>query len=183
MREQLTHSLKSAMKARDTQRISTIRLINATIKDRDIAVRSEENVEGVSDEEILSILAKMIKQRQESARQYEEAGRIELAEQELAEIRIIETFLPKQMTESEMIKAVDQIIKEMKAVSIRDMGKVMGTLKELTSGKADVGYISSEVKKALSSIKRKITIIDINARHPKMIRGFLISPNVTKVTG
>ena len=90
MREQLTHSLKAAMKARDTQRISTIRLINAAIKDRDIAVRSEENVKGVTDEEILSILAKMIKQRQESAKQYEEAGRIELAEQELSEIGIIE---------------------------------------------------------------------------------------------
>ena len=103
MREQLAHSLKAAMKARDTQRISTIRLINATIKDRDISIRSEENVTGVSDEEILSILGKMIKQRQESAKQYEEAGRIELAQQELAEIEIIQTFLPKQMTEEELI--------------------------------------------------------------------------------
>ena len=150
MREQLTHSLKSAMKARDTQRISTIRLINATIKDRDIAIRSEENVEGVSDEEILSILAKMIKQRQESARQYEEAGRIELAEQELSEIRIIETFLPRQMTESEMIKAVDQTIKEMKAVSIRDMGKVMGVLKQKHSGQMDFGQAGARAKDVLT---------------------------------
>ena len=110
MREELSNSLKLAMKARDAQRISTIRLINATIKDRDIAVRSEDNVKGVSDEEILSILAKMIKQRQESAKQYEEAGRIELAEQELTEISIIEDFLPKQMTRSEMIETVDKTI-------------------------------------------------------------------------
>ena len=150
MREELTNSLKLAMKARDAQRISTIRLINATIKDRDIAVRSEENVRGVSDEEILSILAKMIKQRQESAKQYEEAGRIELAEQELTEISIIEDFLPKQMTRSEMIETVDKTIQEMKAVSIRDMGKVMGALKQNHSGKMDFGQAGARAKEILS---------------------------------
>ena len=151
MREQLSHSLKAAMKARDTQRISTIRLINATIKDRDIAVRSEENVKGVTDEEILSILAKMIKQRQESAKQYEEAGRIELAEQELSEIKIIETFLPKQMTENEMIETVDRTIQEMKAVSIRDMGKVMGILKQKHAGKMDFSRAGARAKEVLSN--------------------------------
>ena len=150
MREELTNSLKVAMKARDAQRISTIRLINATIKDRDIAVRSEENVRGVSDEEILSILAKMIKQRQESAKQYEEAGRIELAEQELTEISIIEDFLPKQMTRSEMIETVDKTIQEMKAVSIRDMGKVMGVLKQNHAGKMDFGQAGARAKEILS---------------------------------
>ena len=150
MREQLTHSLKAAMKARDTQRISTIRLINAAIKDRDIAVRSEENVKGVTDKEILSILAKMIKQRQESAKQYEEAGRIELAEQELSEIRIIETFLPKQMTENEMIETVDKTIQEMKAASIRDMGKVMGVLKQKYAGIMDFSRASARAKEVLS---------------------------------
>ena len=89
----LDKSLKDAMRARDSQKISTIRLINAAIKDRDIAVRSEDNLEGVSDEEILSILSKMIKQRQESAKQYEEGGRLELAQQEFDEIKIIETCL------------------------------------------------------------------------------------------
>ena len=146
MREELSNSLKLAMKARDAQRISTIRLINATIKDRDIAVRSEDNVKGVSDEEILSILAKMIKQRQESAKQYEEAGRIELAEQELTEIGIIEDFLPKQMTQSEMIDVVDKTIEEMKAVSIRDMGKVMGILKSKHSDSLDFSKVSSLIK-------------------------------------
>ncbi|PQM56251.1 MAG: glutamyl-tRNA amidotransferase [Rhodobacteraceae bacterium] len=150
MREQLTHSLKAAMKARDTQRISTIRLINAAIKDRDIAVRSEENVKGVTDEEILSILAKMIKQRQESAKQYEEAGRIELAEQELSEIGIIETFLPKQMTENEMIETVDQTIQEIKADSIRDMGKVMGVLKQKHAGIMDFSRAGARAKEVLS---------------------------------
>jgi len=150
MREQLTHSLKAAMKARDTQRISTIRLINAAIKDRDIAVRSEENVKGVTDEEILSILAKMIKQRQESAKQYEEAGRIELAEQELSEIGIIETFLPKQMTENEMIETVDQTIQEIKADSIRDMGKVMGVLKQKHAGVMDFSRAGARAKEVLS---------------------------------
>ena len=150
MREQLTHSLKAAMKAKDTQRISTIRLINAAIKDRDIAVRSEENVNGVTDEEILSILAKMIKQRQESAKQYEEAGRIELAEQELSEIGIIETFLPKQMTENEMIETVDQTIQEIKADSIRDMGKVMGVLKQKHAGIMDFSRAGARAKEVLS---------------------------------
>ena len=150
MREQLTHSLKAAMKARDTQRISTIRLINAAIKDRDIAVRSEENVKGVTDEEILSILAKMIKQRQESAKQYEEAGRIELAEQELSEIGIIETFLPKQMTENELIETVDQTIQEIKADSIRDMGKVMGVLKQKHAGIMDFSRAGARAKEVLS---------------------------------
>ena len=150
MREELSNSLKLAMKARDAQRISTIRLINAAIKDRDIAVRSEDNVKGVSDEEILSILAKMIKQRQESAKQYEEAGRIELAEQELTEIGIIEDFLPKQMTQSEMIDVVDKTIEEMKAVSIRDMGKVMGILKEKHAGKMDFSQAGARAKEILS---------------------------------
>jgi len=150
MREELSNSLKLAMKARDAQRISTIRLINAAIKDRDIAVRSEDNVKGVSDEEILSILAKMIKQRQESAKQYEEAGRIELAEHELTEIRIIEDFLPKQMTQSEMIDVVDKTIEEIKAVSIRDMGKVMGILKEKHAGKMDLSQAGARAKEILS---------------------------------
>ena len=153
MREQLAHSLKAAMKARDTQRISTIRLINATIKDRDISIRSEENVTGVSDDEILSILGKMIKQRQESAKQYEEAGRIELAQQELAEIEIIQTFLPKQMTEEELIRTVEIIVSELKANSIRDMGRVMANLKQKHSGTMDFSKAGAIAKKILSAVQ------------------------------
>ncbi|GIR39119.1 MAG: aspartyl-tRNA amidotransferase subunit B [Rhodobacterales bacterium] len=150
MRDILDKSLKDAMRARDSQKISTIRLINAAIKDRDIAVRSEDNLEGVSDEEILSILSKMIKQRQESAKQYEEGGRLELAQQEFEEIKIIETFLPKQLNSEETEQIVHKIILEINATSLRDMGKVMNTLKEKYSGKMDFGKAGTFAKDALT---------------------------------
>ena len=150
MREILDKSLKDAMRARDTQKISTIRLINAAIKDRDIAIRSEDNLEGVSDEEILSILSKMIKQRKESARQYEEGGRLELAQQEFEEIEIIENFLPRQLDLNEIEQIVKKIILEINANSLRDMGKVMSLLKENYSGKMDFGKAGVVAKDLLS---------------------------------
>ena len=150
MRDILDKSLKDAMKARDTQKISTIRLINAAIKDRDIAIRSEDNLEGVSDEEILSILSKMIKQRKESAKQYEEGGRLELAQQELEEIEIIENFLPRQLDLNEIEQIVKKIILEINANSLRDMGKVMSLLKENYSGKMDFGKAGVVAKELLS---------------------------------
>ena len=150
MRDILDKSLKDAMRARDTQKISTIRLINAAIKDRDIAIRSEDNLEGVSDEEILSILSKMIKQRKESAKQYEEGGRLELAQQELEEIEIIENFLPRQLDLNEIEQIVKKIILEINANSLRDMGKVMSLLKENYSGKMDFGKAGVVAKEVLS---------------------------------
>ena len=150
MRDILDKSLKDAMRARDTQKISTIRLINAAIKDRDIAIRSEDNLEGVSDEEILSILSKMIKQRKESAKQYEEGGRLELAQQELEEIEIIENFLPRQLDLNETKQIVKKIILEINAHSLRDMGKVMSLLKENYSGKMDFGKAGVVAKELLS---------------------------------
>ena len=150
MRDILDKSLKDAMRARDTQKISTIRLINAAIKDRDIAIRSEDNLEGVSDEEILSILSKMIKQRKESAKQYEEGGRLELAQQEFEEIEIIENFLPRQLDLNEIEQIVKKIILEINANSLRDMGKVMSLLKENYSGKMDFGKAGVVVKELLS---------------------------------
>ncbi len=150
MRDILDKSLKDAMRARDTQKISTIRLINAAIKDRDIAIRSEDNLEGVSDEEILSILSKMIKQRKESAKQYEEGGRLELAQQELEEIEIIENFLPRQLDLNEIEQTVKNIILEINANSLRDMGKVMSLLKENYSGKMDFGKAGVVAKELLS---------------------------------
>mgnify|MGYP000683768571 FL=1 len=150
MRDILDKSLKDAMRARDTQKISTIRLINAAIKDRDIAIRSEDNLEGVSDEEILSILSKMIKQRKESAKQYEEGGRLELAQQELEEIEIIENFLPRQLDLNEIEQIVKKIILEINANSLRDMGKVMSLLKENYSGKMDFGKAGVVAKELLS---------------------------------
>ena len=150
MRDILDKSLKDAMRARDTQKISTIRLINAAIKDRDIAIRSEDNLEGVSDEEILSILSKMIKQRKESARQYEEGGRLELAQQEFEEIEIIENFLPRQLDLNEIEQIVKKIILEINANSLRDMGKVMSLLKANYSGKMDFGKAGVVAKELLS---------------------------------
>ena len=150
MRDILDKSLKDAMRARDTQKISTIRLINAAIKDRDIAIRSEDNLEGVSDEEILSILSKMIKQRKESAKQYEEGGRLELAQQEFEEIEIIENFLPRQLELNEIEQIVKKIILEINANSLRDMGKVMSLLKENYSGKMDFGKAGVVAKELLS---------------------------------
>ena len=150
MRDILDKSLKDAMRARDTQKISTIILINAAIKDRDIAIRSEDNLEGVSDEEILSILSKMIKQRKESAKQYEEGGRLELAQQEFEEIEIIENFLPRQLDLNETEQIVKKIILEINANSLRDMGKVMSLLKENYSGKMDFGKAGVVAKELLS---------------------------------
>ena len=150
MRDILDKSLKDAMRARDTQKISTIRLINAAIKDRDISIRSEDNLEGVSDEEILSILSKMIKQRKESAKQYEEGGRLELAQQEFEEIEIIENFLPRQLDLNEIEQIVKKIILEINANSLRDMGKVMSLLKENYSGKMDFGKAGVVAKELLS---------------------------------
>ena len=150
MRDILDKSLKDAMRARDAQKISTIRLINAAIKDRDIAIRSEDNLEGVSDEEILSILSKMIKQRKESAKQYEEGGRLELAQQELEEIEIIENFLPRQLDLNEIEQIVKKIILDINANSLRDMGKVMSLLKENYSGKMDFGKAGVVAKELLS---------------------------------
>ena len=150
MRDKLDKSLKDAMRARDAQKISTIRLINAAIKDRDIAIRSEDNLEGVSDEEILSILSKMIKQRKDSAKQYEEGGRLELAQQEFEEIEIIENFLPRQLDLNETEQIVKKIILEINANSLRDMGKVMSLLKENYSGKMDFGKAGVVAKELLS---------------------------------
>ena len=150
MRDILDKSLKDAMRSRDTQKISTIRLINAAIKDRDIAVRSEDNLEGVSDEEILSILSKMIKQRKESAKQYEEGGRLELAQQEFEEIEIIENFLPRQLDLNETEQIVKKIILQINANSLRDMGKVMSLLKENYSGTMDFGKAGVVAKDLLS---------------------------------
>ena len=129
LRSRINTAMKQAMKDKSAERLSTIRLINAAIKDRDIAARTEGKENGVGDDEVLAILAKMTKQRQESAKTYEEAGRLDLSERELAEIKVIEEFLPRQLTDSEIQSAVSEAINDVGASSIRDMGKVMGALK------------------------------------------------------
>ena len=150
LRETVMAALKRAMKDRDAERLSTLRLINAAIKDRDIAARGEGREDGVDDTEVLGILGKMVKQRQESARAYEEGGRIDLAERELKEIGYIEDFLPRQLTEEETAKAVDEAIAAVGAGSIRDMGKVMGALKERYTGQMDFGTVGPMVKARLT---------------------------------
>ncbi|NNU80931.1 GatB/YqeY domain-containing protein [Halovulum dunhuangense] len=149
IRARLSQELKDAMKAKDQARLSTLRLINAAIKDRDIAARSEDNIEGVSDEEIRAIMAKMIKQRRDSAQAYDEAGRIELAEAERAEIEVIQSFLPKPLSEADVQKAIEAAIAETGASSIRDMGKIMGVLKAKYAGQMDFGKAGAQVKAAL----------------------------------
>ena len=148
MRSELDENLKKAIKSQEKQRVATLRLINAAIKDRDIAVRSEENTEGVSDDEIILILSNMVKQRKQSIVQYEEGGRIELAEREREEIKIIQEFLPNQLTEEEIKVEVSKIIDAGDQLSIKDMGKIMGELKNRFSGRMDFGK-ASEIVKAL----------------------------------
>ena len=148
MRSLLDINLKEAMKSQEKTRLATLRLINAAIKDRDIAVRSEENTEGVSDNEIILILSNMVKQRKQSIVQYEEGGRIELAEREREEIKIIKEFLPNQLSEQEIGEEITKIIKSKENPSIKDMGKIMGELKKGFSGRMDFGK-ASEIVKAL----------------------------------
>ena len=150
MRTRVNTALKDAMKAKEADRLSTLRLINAAIKDKDIALRGTDQEEaGVGDPEVLAIMGRMVKQRQESARAYEEGGRLELAEKEQSEIKIIEEFLPKQLSEDETAAAVDAAITQVGADSIRDMGKVMGVLKGKYTGQMDFGKTGPLVKARL----------------------------------
>lgn len=149
IRERFAGDLKEAIKAKDATRVSTLRLITAAIKDRDIAARTSDSPEGVSDTEILAILAKMIRQRQESAAVYEQAGRLDLAGQEKAEIAVLRQYLPKQMSEREVDQAVAAAIASTGAASIRDMGKVMALLKERHAGAMDFARAGAAIKQAL----------------------------------
>ena len=149
MRSELDANLKEAIKSQEKRRVATLRLINAAIKDRDIAVRSEENTEGVSDAEIILILSNMVKQRKQSIVQYEEGGRVELAEREREEIKIIQEFLPNQLTDEEIHKEITKIIDAHEQLTIKDMGKIMGELKEKFSGRMDFGKASGIVKALL----------------------------------
>lgn len=149
MRSRLNAALKTAMKEKDSERLTTLRLINAAIKDREIASRGEGEEVVVSDGDVLGILGKMVKQRQESAKAFEEGARLELAEKERAEIAVIEEFLPRQLNEEEVAKAVEEAISETGAESIRDMGKVMGVLKAKYTGQMDFGAAGPLVKAKL----------------------------------
>lgn len=150
LRERIAAALKDAMKSREADRLSTLRLINAAIKDKDIAFRGEGGEGTVGDAEILAILGRMVKQRLESVRAYEEGGRLELAEKEQAEIRVIEEFLPRQLSAAEVEAALAKAIAEVGASSIRDMGKVMAALKAKYTGQMDFGAVGSKLKDKLA---------------------------------
>ncbi len=150
LREQIDEALKSAMKAKDQKlRVATLRLITAAIKDRDIAARAEDRCCGVTEDEILGILSKMVKQREDSAQAYETGSRLDLAEQERAEIEIVKEFLPRQLTDEEITTVVSGVISELGASGLKDMGKCMGALKERYAGAMDFGRAGAVMKKVL----------------------------------
>ena len=150
MRDRITAALKEAMLAKDKLRTCTVRLMLAAIKDRDIALRGEEDgAGGLDDAGINALLAKMVKQREESAATYGTAGRMELAETERAEIGVIKDFLPKPLSADEVEAAIRKALAETRASSIRDMGKVMGVLKAQYAGRMDFGAAGGRVKAAL----------------------------------
>ncbi|WP_112874800.1 GatB/YqeY domain-containing protein [Paracoccus endophyticus] len=150
LRDRISAATKDAMKARNADRLSTLRLIGAAIKDREIARRGDghENA-ALSEDDLMALLARMVKQRQESARAYEEGGRLELAEKEQAEIALIREFLPRQLDSAEVAAAVDRVIADLGATGVRDMGRVMAALRERHAGQMDFGAVGAVVKSRL----------------------------------
>ena len=148
MRDKLSEALKGAMKAKDSRRLSTMRLIQAAIKDRDIGNRGAGK-DPVSDDDILQILQKMVKQREESAKIYEDAGRAELATQEREEIEVIKGFMPEQLSDEKVRGLIQAAVTETGAQGLRDMGKVMAVLKEKYPGQMDFAKASGVVKDLL----------------------------------
>jgi len=149
LRTRLSDALKFSMKEKNERSVSTLRLILAALKDQDIAARGKGNKEGLSDDQILSLLQSMIKQRRESIKLYEQGGRMELAQREAEEIGVIEEFLPEQMSHDEMAIVITRIIGEVGAESLKDMGKAMGALKEQYAGQMDFAKASAMVKERL----------------------------------
>lgn len=146
LRDQIMQAMKDAMKAGDKARLSTVRLMQSAIKDKDIASRTDGRNDGVSDAEILEVFTKMVKQRRESAELYEKGGRADLVAQERGEIAVIEEFMPQQLGDAETKAAVEAIVKELGATSIKDMGKVMAALKTQYAGQMDFGKAGGVVK-------------------------------------
>ena len=154
MRDRLMQATKDAMKAGDKRRLSALRMISAALKDRDIAARVDEKGQAtgrdkITDQEFASLLQKMVKQRRDSIAAFEQAGRTELAQQEAAEIAVIEEFLPKQMSAAQVEEAIAAVIREVGAAGAKDMGKVMGALKARYAGQMDFGKASAQVKALL----------------------------------
>jgi len=150
LRQTITDSLKTAMKAKDERATSTYRLLMAAIKDRDIDARTKGNTQGIGDAEVMSLLQNLIKQRRDSAALYEKGGRADLADKENAEIAIIQKLLPEQLDEAGTAKVVEDLVAELDAKSIKDMGRVMAALRERYAGKVDMAKAGSVVKQHLS---------------------------------
>lgn len=148
-RTELNDAMKAAMRAKDELTLSTVRLINAGIKDRDINARSSGNMDGITDTEILSMMQSMVKQRQESAETYKGANRIDLYDREIGEIAVIQKFMPQQMSETEVETAIDGLITELNVKDIKEMGKVMAELKTRYAGQLDMTKASGAIKKRL----------------------------------
>ena len=149
MRTALNNAFKSAMKDKESLAVSTLRLIQAAVKDRDIAARTKGHSDGISDDEILDLLQSMIRQRNESIEAFKKGGRMELVKQETGEIAVIKRFLPRQMSDDEVEKEVDTVIAEFSALTLKDMGRVMGALKERFPGRMDFGKASGFLKEKL----------------------------------
>ncbi len=149
-RSELNDALKDAMRAKEACAVSTLRLILAALKDRDIAARGKGNSDGIGDGEILDLLQKMVRQRHEAIELYRKGARQDLVDRETAEIEVIRRFLPKQMDEAEVQSAVQEVIAELEAATIKDMGRVMGALKERYAGRMDFAKASALVKAQLA---------------------------------
>lgn len=149
-REEFNSALKEAVKGKDQVATSTIRLILAALKDRDITARGQGKADGIAEADILSMLQGMIKQRKESAQIYSDAGRDDLAEREQAEIAVIEKYLPQQMGEAEVADIIEKLVAEVGAKDIKDMGKVMGALKTRYAGQIDMAKAGAVVREKLS---------------------------------
>ena len=149
MREAFTARLKAAMRAKDTRTLSTVRLVLAALKERDVAARTAGNPEGIADAEILRLLQGMVKQRRESIALYRQGNRPELAQQEEEEIAIIESFLPRQMSDDEIAAAAKTAIADTGAAGVKDMGRVMAALRERHAGSIDLARAGAAVKQLL----------------------------------
>ena len=151
LRDKITDATKTAMKAKDSLRVSTLRLISAAIKDRDIEARAQDRCQGIDESEIMSLLSKMVKQREESAKTYDDNGRPELAERERQEIDIVREFMPKPLSDTEMQEVIAGLIADNGATGLKDMGKIMGLLKAGYAGRVDMGKAGAIVKNHLFS--------------------------------
>jgi uncharacterized protein YqeY len=149
LRERISDDLKTAMKARDEVRVGTLRLIQAAIKDRDIAARTSDRPQGCEEVEIQAILSKMAKQREESAEAFENAGRLELAEREREEQEIVQSYMPRQLSETEIRNATAAVVAELDATGLKDMGRCMQALKSRYAGQMDFSKAGAQVKDML----------------------------------